>query len=188
MCRRAPRSTGSRVHRCRRTPAPAERPGATAPRPAAAPRRRRAGWPASACAAAISSAVTASGWWQAARWPPAYSTSGGSDGAAELGRARAARVEAAAGRRRDRVRRLALDLRPRAAAVLARVGDRDRAEQRRGVGVDRLLVELLRRRELDDLAEVHHRDPVGDMAHDGEVVGDEDEGQRAARPAARRAG
>ena len=48
------------------------------------------------------------------------------DGAAQLGRARAARVEATARRRRDRVGRLALELRARAAAVLARVGDRDR--------------------------------------------------------------
>ena len=59
-----------------------------------------------------------------------------------------------------------------------RIGDRHGREQRLGVRVDRPLVELLRRRELDDLAEVHHRDAVGDVADDAEVVGDEDVGQR----------
>ena len=41
------------------------------------------------------------------------------------------------------------------------------------VGHDRLRVELLRRRELDDLAQVHHGDPVRDVAHDAQVVRDE---------------
>ena len=36
-----------------------------------------------------------------------------------------------------------------------------------------LCVELLGGRELHHLAEVHDRDPVGDVAHDAEVVGDE---------------
>ena len=36
---------------------------------------------------------------------------------------------------------------------------------------------VLRRPDLDDLAEVHHRDPVGDLADDGQVVGDEHVGQ-----------
>ena len=31
--------------------------------------------------------------------------------------------------------------------------------------------------DLDDLAEVHHRDPVGDVAHDRQVVGDEQIGE-----------
>ena len=35
--------------------------------------------------------------------------------------------------------------------------------------------------DLDDPAEVHHRDPVGDVAHDGEVVGDEQVRQARAR-------
>ena len=139
-------------------------------------------------AAAISSAVTFCGWWQAARWPPAYSVSCGSTALADLGRARAARVEPAARRRADRVRRLAGDEWPRPGPVLVRVRDRDRAEQRRRVRVDRLVVELLGGRELHHLAEVHDRDPVGDVAHDAEVVGDEHVGQLRARPGDRRAG
>ena len=41
----------------------------------------------------------------------------------------------------------------------------------------RVVVDLLRRPELDDVAEVHHRDAVGDVVDDREVVGDEDVGQ-----------
>ena len=44
-----------------------------------------------------------------------------------------------------------------------------------------LRVELGRGRGLDDLAEVHDRDPVGDVAHDREVVADEQVGEAAAR-------
>ncbi len=40
-----------------------------------------------------------------------------------------------------------------------------------------MLVQRLGGRELDDLAEVHDRDPVRDLADDREVVGDEDVGQ-----------
>ena len=39
-----------------------------------------------------------------------------------------------------------------------------------------------------DLAQVHDRDPIGHVAHDGQVVRDEDVGEPRARPAARRAG
>jgi hypothetical protein len=38
-------------------------------------------------------------------------------------------------------------------------------------------VELVRGRQLDDLAEVHDRDAVAHVPHDGEVVRDEDDGQ-----------
>ena len=98
-------------------------------------------------------------------------------GRADLGRVAAARVEAAAARRVDRARHVALEHDP-LALRRSRIGDRHRREQRLGVRVDRPLVELLGRRELDDLAEVHHRDAVGDVAHDAEVVRDEDVGQR----------
>ena len=40
-----------------------------------------------------------------------------------------------------------------------------------------VLEQLLVVRELDDVAEIHHRDAVGDVADDGEVVGDEEVGQ-----------
>ena len=39
------------------------------------------------------------------------------------------------------------------------------------------LVDLVARADLDDLAEVHHRHPIGDVADDGQVVGDEQVGQ-----------
>ena len=39
------------------------------------------------------------------------------------------------------------------------------------------LVQLLRGRQLDDLAEIHQRHPVADVAHDREIVRDEDVGQ-----------
>ena len=56
------------------------------------------------------------------------------------------------------------------------VGDRNRREQRQRVRVERVVVQVVGRRDLDDLAEVHHRDPVGDMPDDGQVVGDEEVG------------
>ena len=40
-----------------------------------------------------------------------------------------------------------------------------------------VLVDLVPRPDLDDLAEVHDRDPVGDVADDGEVVRDEQVGE-----------
>src|SRR5690606_16918742 len=45
------------------------------------------------------------------------------------------------------------------------------------VGVGRGVVDLPVGADLDDLAQIHHRDPVGDVAHHRQVVGDEDVGQ-----------
>jgi hypothetical protein len=42
------------------------------------------------------------------------------------------------------------------------------------VGVKGILVEFLGARELDNLAEVHDRDPIRDVRHNGEVVGNKD--------------
>jgi hypothetical protein len=86
-------------------------------------------------------------------------------------------VEHAAGGRVDRRRRLAPEHDLLARAVLARIRDRRCGQQRDRVRVDRLDVELLRRRELHHLAEVHDRDPVRHVAHDRQVVGDEDVGE-----------
>ena len=52
-----------------------------------------------------------------------------------------------------------------------------RREQRHRVRVQRPGEQLVGRRDLDDPAEVHHGDPVGDVADDREVVGDEDVGE-----------
>jgi hypothetical protein len=55
-----------------------------------------------------------------------------------------------------------------------RVGYRHRRQQRLGVGVPRRVVEVGFGAALDQLAEIHHRHPIGDMPHHGEVMGDED--------------
>ena len=60
------------------------------------------------------------------------------------------------------------------AALDDRVGDGDRGQQGDRVRVQRVLVEVVGRCDLDDLAEVHHGDPVGDVPHDCQVVGDEE--------------
>lgn len=41
----------------------------------------------------------------------------------------------------------------------------------------RPVLDLLPYAYLDDLAEIHHGDPIGDVAYDGEVMGDEDVGK-----------
>src|SRR5205085_1536271 len=61
-------------------------------------------------------------------------------------------------------------------AALTRVRDRHRGEQFFRVGVAWVLADLVGLAGLDDLALVHHRDPVGDVADDADVVGDEDVG------------
>ena len=48
-------------------------------------------------------------------------------------------------------------------------------EQGFRVGVQGLGEHRLRRSKLDDLAQIHDRDPVGERPGEGEVVGDEDE-------------
>ena len=58
-----------------------------------------------------------------------------------------------------------------------RIGDRRGGEQRLRIGMHDLPRQITRLRELDDLAEIHHRDAVGDAAHEREVVGDEHVGQ-----------
>src|SRR5713226_4852044 len=89
-------------------------------------------------------------------------------------RDRAARVEPAAFRRVDRRWDLALEQDGLAARLELGVRVRDRAQQNLGVWVERVVVNLSAVRDLDDLAEVHDRHPVADVAHHGEVVGDEE--------------
>ena len=83
---------------------------------------------------------------------------------------RASRVEAAAGGRSRRIRYLAGQrLRQPAFAV----GTRDGLDECLGVRVQGRRPQPARRRRLDQEPEVHHRDGVRDVAHDREVVGDE---------------
>ena len=98
----------------------------------------------------------------------------GIDRLAFVHRLRAARMEAAAGGGLQRARHFALDDGARAARLAS--GRRPgRRQQGLGIGVQRALVELVPVGDLDNSAEIHDGDAVGDMAHHGKVVGDEDE-------------
>ena len=68
------------------------------------------------------------------------------------------------------------------------VGDGNGAHQGARVGVPGPVDHVLGGPELDDLAQVHDGDPVRDVPHDREVVGDEDEGEVHLRGRAARAG
>ena len=58
-----------------------------------------------------------------------------------------------------------------------RVCSRRRGEQGARVGVQRPRIDLIGEAQFDDVAELHHRDTVGDVAHDREVVRNEELGQ-----------
>ena len=58
-----------------------------------------------------------------------------------------------------------------------RVGDRDRRHERLRVRVARVAEELLAVGQLDDAAQVHHRDAIADVLDHAHVVGDEEVGQ-----------
>ena len=60
-------------------------------------------------------------------------------------------------------------------------GDGNRVQQHMGVVVRRRLVELVGRRDLAELAEVHHRDAIADVLDDGQIVGNEDQRQPVLR-------
>ena len=88
----------------------------------------------------------------------------------------AAGVEHAAGGRVDRAGQVALQQDALALAGRVGVGHRHGGQQRVGVGVQRLLVEAVAVGQLHDVTEVHHRDAVGDVPDDRQVVRDEDVG------------
>jgi hypothetical protein len=58
-----------------------------------------------------------------------------------------------------------------------RVRHRDVGQQRFGVGMRRIAVDRFRGRAFHDLAEIHNDDLVGEVAHDIEIVGYEQEGE-----------
>ena len=78
----------------------------------------------------------------------------------------------------DRRRHLALDAQHHHLEL--RVGDRRGVAQHPGIGVQRLLEDRRDRTGLDDAAEIHDRHALAEIAHDAEVVRDEDEGEPAA--------
>src|SRR5256884_331479 len=76
-------------------------------------------------------------------------------------------------RRIERARHFAAQHDPLTLGFERRIGDGHGREQRLRVRVQRRVVERLAVGDLDDLAEVHDGHAVGDVAHDREVVGDE---------------
>ncbi len=121
-----------------------------------------------------------SGCRQAVTWSGRSSRTGavGGSAAAQSSRARGQRVwKRQPARRVGRGRQVADEDDPLAAVRDVGVGDGQRGEQGPGVGVARVREELAGGGHLDDLAEVHHRDPVAHVAHDRQVVGDEDVGE-----------
>src|SRR5882757_1331386 len=95
-------------------------------------------------------------------------------GASRLGE-RTASDQPAGIRRVDRARDLAL--KPQSLAFHAPLRDRRSREQRTRVGMPGIAEDALRRSDLDDAAQIHHRDTVGDVLDDLQVVADEEIGQ-----------
>jgi hypothetical protein len=87
---------------------------------------------------------------------------------------RAARGEAAARRHAGEVGRLAVDRGQRLASPPQR---RQAVQEPDGIGMPRPAEDLPGRSRLDDPPRVHDRDAIGELRHDAEVVGDEDEGE-----------
>jgi hypothetical protein len=83
---------------------------------------------------------------------------------------RAPRHESTSGDGIGGTREVAAQDHPRAAALDLRVGHRHGRQERLGVGVLRVLEQVVDRADLDDSAQVHDGDPVGDVPHDGQVV------------------
>ncbi len=87
---------------------------------------------------------------------------------------RATRVEAAPGRRHRGARYVALEQDAASLSLPTRIGHRNRRHERVRVRVRGPLEHRVGRSDLDDLAEVHHRDEVRDVTDNREVVRDED--------------
>ena len=106
------------------------------------------------------------------QWSAPTATSGTSPARHSGGGQRAARREGAPLAERGQVRRRARDRNEPAPPFDAR----DRLDQADRVRVARPGEELGGRRQLHDLARVHHRDPVHRLVDDAQIVGDQDQG------------
>jgi hypothetical protein len=84
-------------------------------------------------------------------------------------------MKTAARRRRRRTRHLAFEDRTRAGGT--RIGNRDGAHQGGRVGMTGTREDGFCCRQFNDLADIHDRDAVGDVAHHGEVVRHKDKSQ-----------
>jgi hypothetical protein len=95
--------------------------------------------------------------------------------ATQIDRARAARMKRTSGRDRQWTWQFAADCR------LARASPRHqlwrRKQQRLRVGVRRRIEHRIGRPDLDDLAQIHHRDAMGEMAHHAQIVRDKQDRQ-----------
>ena len=94
-----------------------------------------------------------------------------------VARVRAAGAEGAAARRVQRARDIAGEHDALVGAGDLRIRDRDGGQKRLGIRVQGMVIDLVGVGQLDHLAEVHDGDAVGDMAHDQQIVGDEQIGQ-----------
>ena len=89
----------------------------------------------------------------------------------------AAGAEGATAGRIDGSGDVALKMDAHAVAGGVRVGHRHGGEQRPGVGMEHIAVQVLHRGLLHQGAQVHHPHPVGDVAHHAQIVGDEQVGE-----------
>src|SRR5216683_8156123 len=112
--------------------------------------------------------------------PPRHLTQDGRLRAATADRFRAARMKRTARWRIRRTRRLAAQRGVDARVFRRRIGNRYGGEKRAGIRVLGTRVKLLRRRELDHLAEIHDGHAIGDLPHDAEIMRDEEVGEREA--------
>src|SRR5579872_1264464 len=94
-------------------------------------------------------------------------------------RLRAARMEGAPRGPGERARHVAGNC--AAAPTTPTTNARNGVEQGLRVGEARRFEETVARRHLDELAEIHDGDTVGEMVHDGKIVADEEIGEPALR-------
>src|SRR5690348_1696419 len=91
---------------------------------------------------------------------------------AAVGLHRATRIEMASGRRVEGACDLAMRLGARHPGIGSVEGIGDRGDEGAGVGMARILEDLLPAALLDDAAEIHDGDAVADMLDHAEVVAD----------------
>ena len=87
-----------------------------------------------------------------------------------LGRIRTACMETTAGRNMQRTRKVSLDAAVFQAECPLRICDRNGGQQCPGVWVAWIIIHFIAVSALHDLTKVHHTDPVGDMAHHGQIM------------------
>src|SRR5262245_55313191 len=95
------------------------------------------------------------------------------DGLAMPDGERAAGMQVTAPRRVQRARNLALQNLALAPSFDGAARHGYGGEERLRIGVQGLDIETILRRDLDDLAEVHYRDAIADVAYDGKIMRDE---------------